>query len=122
MLGYSTNVLSPIQQYTVTLDLNTTNPVYSFLGLLFRLNDKNGEDVSDVFSVGNDSNVQQKSSGCASDVSAITHANKDNKRVWHSILSPTPPTAPGATPALSEAPLIEQRNKPYPQDSPFFLI
>ena len=74
----TTNTLNANQEYTVTLDFSTTNSAFYFRGLLFRLSGKNGEDVSGTMYVGSDGNVQQKS-GCAADVSAMTHTNRLDK-------------------------------------------
>jgi hypothetical protein len=75
---YTTAQLNANQKYEVKLDFSTMNSNFFFRGLLFRLSGKNGEDLSGTFSVGDDDNVQLKS-GCAADVSAMTHNSRIDK-------------------------------------------
>lgn len=77
---YTTTYLTANTVYNVKLDFSTTNPNFFFRGLLFRLSGVGGTtDVEGTLTVGNDSNVQLKSFGCADGVSAVTHANKLDK-------------------------------------------
>jgi hypothetical protein len=63
------------KKYRVTLARNT----FSFRGLLFRLSSTNGNNVSGTLTPADDPNVRTLTSGCAFDVSAVTHTHNFDK-------------------------------------------
>ena len=70
------------QEYTVTLQYDSTtssNQLKQFKGFLFRLSGRNDESVDGTLYVEDDDQVQDKNSGCASTVSAMTHTNNNGK-------------------------------------------
>lgn len=71
--------LEPNKKYRVTL----SRSLFSFRGLLFRLSSVNGNNVFGTLTPSDDPNVRTLTSGCAFDVSAVTHTiNLDKTSVY----------------------------------------